>query len=312
MTQRIVMAGGTGFIGRALCTVLAETHDLVVLSRAPDQNQSTPNARVTSLSWSPPQPGPWVDAVNGAHAVINLAGENVASAYWTAARKRKIIQSRLDAASALVAATQLAHAKPDIFIQASAVGYYGNRGEQILQETSPPGDGFLADTCLQWEQTLQPLANSATRTVSLRLAPVLGLNGGFLAKVLPSFKFSHGRYLACAEQWFPWIHLDDVVSAVQFILRHLQLSGPVNLTSPQPITARQFYQALAQALGYRRAKPLPTFAAKLAMGDMARELILASQRVLPKKLLHAAYSFRYPDITSAIEIIVPRASRPIA
>ncbi|MHC4061794.1 MAG: TIGR01777 family oxidoreductase, partial [Planctomycetota bacterium] len=207
---------------------------------------------------------------------------------------------------AIVKAIRQTEHKPNLVIQASAVGYYGTRGDEILYEDSPSGAGFLADVSKQWEQTIQPLANSPTRLAVIRLGPVLGAEGGMMQKLLPAFRLFLGGHPGSGKQWLSWIHIDDVTSAIRFLIENPALRGVFNLTSPHPAPSRDFYRLLGKLMHRPALLPLPVCLLKVLMGQMAEELLLSSLRVLPNKLLQAGYRFKYADPESALKNIVEK------
>ncbi|HUW20516.1 MAG TPA: TIGR01777 family oxidoreductase [Sedimentisphaerales bacterium] len=302
--MRVVITGATGFIGSALCRELHKQYEVVALSRDPTKAQQSIGPLTTIVQWDAKTLDAWEKTVDGALAVINLAGENIASGRWNHATKNRILHSRLNAAEAIVKAVKHVEHKPGIVIQASATGYYGSRGDQILDESSSGGTGFLADVCKQWEQAIRPLEDLPVRLLIIRLGPVLGAEGGMIPKLLPAFRFFLGGHPGHGSQYLSWIHIDDVTAAVRFLLETAASQGLFNLTAPTPVPAKDFYNLLAKTLHRPAVFPLPASMLKLLMGQMADELLLSSQRVMPAKLLLAGYKFRYVDPKSAIESII--------
>jgi uncharacterized protein (TIGR01777 family) len=301
MRKRIIVTGGTGFIGKPLCTRLIEReYEVVVLSRNPEKVTATFGGRAIAAPWGGTVPDEWARYADGAHGIVNLAGDNIAAGRWNADKKKRILESRLEAGRAVFEAVRRANRKPDIVIQASAIGYYGNRGEHVLDENSSRGSGFLADVCLAWEETTRGVEASGTRRVIVRTAPVLGARGGFLDRLLPIFRRYLGGYMGNGKSWMSWMHVYDEVSAIIFLLERDDLSGVFNLSSPQPVRNRQFYQTLGKVLKRPASLPIPAFVLRAALGEVAQELILAGQRVLPKRLLEAGYRFSYPELEGAL------------
>ena len=295
--NRILVTGVSGPIGTALLASLASQKMQVVrLVRGPAQN-------ATQVSWDalaalPPA------AVSGFDAVVHLAGESIVGR-WTEAKKKTIRDSRVAGTRNL--ATALAHcdAKPRVFVCASAIGFYGNRGNELLREESAPGQGFLSEVCREWEAASRPAAEAGIRTVNIRIGLVLSAKGGALPKMLTPFKLGLGGRIGSGQQWWGWIHVDDIVGAIHHILRTESLSGPVNLVAPDPTRNLEFTQVLASVLRRPAVFPVPAFAARLAFGkEAADELLLASQRVEPSKLRASGFSFRFPELRTALENLV--------
>jgi uncharacterized protein (TIGR01777 family) len=233
--------------------------------------------------------------------VVNLAGENIASGRWNETRKRKIHDSRVNGTRAL--ADTLAHleTKPKAFICASATGYYGSRGDELLTEASPPGDGFLAELCQEWEQASELAAKAGIRTANLRLGVVLSREGGGLKKMLFPFKLGLGGLIGSGKQYMPWISLDDVVGAFEFAIQNEALRGPVNTVAPNVVTNKEFTKTLGRVLWRPTCVPLPASTARMLLGEMADELLLASARVTPGKLQQAGFKFQYPELKDALK-----------
>lgn len=297
--MRLVIAGGTGFIGSALCEKLMEQgHSLVLLSRSPSSGATPPNQR--RITWNPPAGGAWEQTIDGADGVINLAGEPIAAKRWTEAQKEKIRSSRIDTTRALVAAVAKAKQKPKFLINGSAVGYYGPRGDETITEESGPGDDFLARTCVEWEEEAKRAESYGLRVVRLRTGIVLGKNGGALAKMVPPFKFFVGGPLGTGKQWLSWIHIEDEIGLILFVMNHSTASGPFNATAPNPVTMREFCKTLGQALHRPSWAPVPGFALRLLLGEMA-DMLLTGQRVLPAKTQKLGYTFQHPDLRQALQ-----------
>src|SRR5579863_1782166 len=298
MPFRILVSGSSGLIGSALVAALrANGHDVERLVRgevaAPDQ-----------ISWNPAEPLAR-ESLSGFDAVIHLAGESIA-ARWTEAKKRRIIESRVPATEHLAAALTKAQPPPRVFVCASAIGYYGDRGDEILNEDSPAGKGFGADLCRQWEAAARSVASGCIRAVQLRTGIVLSAAGGALAKMLPPFRMGVGGNLGNGRQWMSWVDLRDVVGAIQHLINADSISGPVNMVSPNPARNAEFTRTLASVLHRPAIFPVPAFAARLAFGQMADELLLASQRVQPAKLLAGGYAFQRPDLEVSLRAILQR------
>jgi uncharacterized protein (TIGR01777 family) len=244
--------------------------------------------------------GPWADEVDGADAVINLAGEPVAPKRWTDARKQVLRASRLDPTRALVAAIERAGKRPSVLANASAVGYYGDRGDASLRETDPPGGDFLARLVVDWEAAAR---QAATRVALLRMGVVLGPGGGALPQLALPFRFFVGGPIGSGRQWFPWVHLNDVVGAFRFVLDHPEVEGPVNIAAPEPVRNRDFARALGQTLRRPSWLPVPAVALRIVLGELGNAL-LTGQLVLPEKLAAAGYPFQQPQLLPALRQVL--------
>lgn len=296
--MKIVVAGASGFVGAALVPALrAQGHDVRRLVRraavANDEIGWDPANGVIDL-----QRGEEVDAV------INLAGENVAAGRWTAARREQILRSRVDATRTLVGALLKLVRKPKVFLSASAVGYYGDRGDEIVTEKSPIGVGLLPEVCLAWETHAEGAARHGIRTVLLRFGTILSPEGGALAKMLPLFRLGLGGRLGSGQQWMSWIARDDVVQGIFHVLRDTDCGGPVNFAAPAPVTNVDFAATLARVLGRPARLPAPGFALRLAFGQMADEALLASTRAVPRRLVEVNYTFRQPELEPALRAML--------
>ena len=239
----------------------------------------------------------------GVDAVIHLAGENIATGRWTSAKKQRIRESRIHGTTALSRQLAASPFKPKVFICGSAIGYYGSRGDEILNENSAAGSGFLSEVCSEWEQSVQPAVESGIRTVNLRTGIVLAANGGALAKMALPFKMGAGGILGNGRQYMSWISLDDEVEAIRFIIDNAAINGPVNLVAPNAVTNREFTKILGKTLHRPTVMPLPGFAARLLFGEMADHLLLASTRVVPDKLQKAGFPFKHGLLNQALEDI---------
>ena len=310
--MKIVIAGGTGFLGHALVSqALAEGHEVVVLTRGrPDPNPGTPGPSPggptpARAGWLPDgTAGTWAPVVDGADAVVNLAGESIGEGRWTAARKTRILGSRVLATRSLVAAMRAAAAPPRILVNASAVGYYGSRGEDVLTEEAAPGSDFLASVCTAWEHEALAAAACVRRVVLLRSGLVLARHGGALVQMIAPFKLYAGGPLGSGRQFVPWIHLADWVRLVLWVLATDSLTGPVNAVGPNPVTNAAFAHALGRVLHKPSGLPAPAVALRLALGEMADALLLASQRVVPAKATTAGFAFAYPELEPALKDIL--------
>lgn len=300
--MRVVVTGGTGFIGRRLgARLLEKGHDVVVLSRGGGGPALAAGIRV--VPWLTGAPG-WEAAVDGADGIVNLAGEGIAQR-WTEGAKARIVSSRLEAVAALADAVGKARQKPSVVVNASAVGYYGSRGDEVLDESAPPGDGFLARTCVAWEEAAARLAGPGLRVVRIRIGTVLAAEGGALAKMLPAFRAFAGGPIGGGAQWMSWIHRDDLVDLLVFALEDGRTDGPLNGTAPNPARNREFSAALGKAVHRPAIAPVPAAAVKLLFGEMAA-VVLEGQRVVPAKALSLGFAFRFPRLAEALADAVRR------
>ena len=299
--MKIVLAGATGFLGRPLTRALAaDGHELVGLTRRPRAN-----ADVREVAWQPDgTAGPWAAEIDGADVVINLAGESIADGRWTAERKRALRDSRLRSTGSLVAAIDRATRRPALLLSSSAVGYYGPRGDEVVDETTPAGDDFLSQLSVEWEQAAQAASGRGTRVVRLRTGLVLERDGGALAAMLTPFKLGVGGPLGTGRQFWPWIHRHDWIELVRFLVARPDAEGPINATAPEPVTNEVFSKTLARALGRPSLFRAPAFALRLAMGEMADALLLTGQRVVPKRALELGYRFQYTRLEPALAAIL--------
>jgi hypothetical protein len=304
MVARVIISGATGFIGRALCRELHGDYDLIALSRDARKAAAVVGEYARAVEWDARTTSGWARHVEGAHAIIALAGENIASGRWTQARRDSILQSRTNGASALVDAVQGARKKPAVVVQGSATGYYGSRGDEVLDEDSGLGEGFLAEVCRKSEAIAARVEREGTRCVAIRTGLVLGREGGILAKLMTPFRFCVGGHVGSGRQWISWISLDDEVRAIRFLLENGQANGAFNLTGPNPVTMKQFARTLGRVLHRPVWTFVPGVAARLALGRMAEETLLASQRVVPSRLLEAGFEFRHPDLQDALGTII--------
>ena len=229
-----------------------------------------------------------------------MAGESIAEGRWTDEKKKRIRESRVKGTKLLGDAIANLTQPPKIFICASAIGYYGNRGDEVLNEASAPGDDFLAKVCVEWEEATSLAAEKGIRVVKARFGVILDKNGGALAKMLPPFRMGLGGRVGSGKQWMSWIALDDVVGALEFVLENSALTGPVNFVAPRPVTNAEFTKALGKALSRPTIFPIPAFGVRLVFGEMADALLLASQRVQPERLTAAGYAFRFSELEKAL------------
>jgi uncharacterized protein (TIGR01777 family) len=293
---KCIVSGGTGFIGRRIVErLLRDNHYVGVWSRRPGAEKRT---AVASFSWDPLQGEPPDDSVNTMDAVIHLAGETVAQR-WNAEVKARIRDSRVLGTRRLVDVIARVPHRPKVLVCASAIGIYGDRGDAVLTETSPPGSGFLVDTCRAWEQEADRAAQFGLRVVKLRIGFVLGNDGGALEKMVPAFRAFAGGRLGSGKQWMPWIHADDVAELFVHAVEK-DVSGVWNATSPNPVTNAEFTRQLARAVHRPALFPVPRIALKLAFGELAQHM-LDSARVIPEAALRAGFQFRYPELKAALQ-----------
>ena len=299
--MRIVISGSSGLIGRAIVAELSQAgHEITRLVRG------GPSADRPAIFWDPL--GDFLDPLplEGFDAAIHLAGENIAAARWTSEQKDKILKSRVQSTQLLAKTLAGLRHKPRVFVCASAVGFYGDRGAEIVDESSPAGKGFLAQVAAAWEEAARSAEAAGIRTVHLRLGAVLAAEGGMLPRLLPLFRWGLGAVLGPGTQFLSWVTLRDVVRAVTFLLEREDLSGPVNITSPNPVTNRDFSKALARAVGRPLFLRIPAWFLRLILGEMAQELFLASTRAVPRKLQSVGFEFEYPEIDQALCQLVRR------
>lgn len=293
--SKLLLSGASGMLGSSLRQTLdARNAEVVQLVR-----RGPPSA--DQLTWDPMSSAsiPDTQPLEGLTAAIHLSGASVAAHRWTAAYKREIWQSRVESTRTLATVLATLNRPPKALLVASATGYYGDRGDELLDECSSSGKGFLADTCREWEAAAQPALNAGIRVIHLRFGVVLG-PGGALAKMLPVFRLGLGGRLGSGRQWMSWISLADVVAAILFAVDTPDLSGPLNLTAPNPVTNAEFTQTLGGAVHRPTIFPAPAFALRLAFGAMADEALLASARVIPGRLTAAGFQFAQPTLSAAL------------
>jgi len=297
--MRVILAGGTGLIGRALAAnLVADGHEVILLSRSPGRVTGLP-AGARAEEWDGRTAAGWGPLADGAQAVVNLAGENLGAARWTTERKRRIRESRLNAGQAVVQAVQAAGRAPRVAIQSSAVGYYGPQGDQELAEEAPPGSDFLAQLCVEWEASTAPVEALGVRRAVVRSGVVLSARDGALPRMLLPFKLFAGGPLGNGRQWLSWIHIADEVAAIRFLIETEEASGPFNLTAPHPLTNAEFGRAVGRVLGRPAWLPAPALALRLALGEMAT-VVLDGQRAVPRRLLDLGFTFRFPEAEAAL------------
>ena len=296
--MKILVSGSHGLVGKALIKVLEiDGHEIYRLVRhAPDSS--------TEIEWSPERYSIAISMIEGFDAVFHLAGESIASGRWSDEKKLKIRESRTKGTKLLSDALASLRHPPKTLISASAIGYYGNRGDEVLTEASAPGGDFLSEVCVEWEKATEHATTMGIRVVNTRFGIILDKEGGALAKMLPPFRMGLGGRIGDGKQWMSWIALDDVVGALKFVLENSEFNGPVNFVAPNPVTNAEFTKSLGQVLSRPTFFPIPAFGVRLAFGEMADALLLSSQKVAPKTLQDAQYQFRYPELRNALQKIL--------
>jgi hypothetical protein len=300
--MNIWITGGSGFVGTRLSARLLEMgHDVVAVGRRSEFDDIRhDNFRYVSADTR--QEGPWQEGIRDADAVVNLTGRSIFG-YWTDAVKKEIYDSRVETTRNIVAALEDEPGREMVLVSTSAVGYYGDGGDEILTEASPRGEGFLADLSRDWEAEAMAAEAKGVRVVIPRFGIVLDKGGGALKQMLTPFKLGLGGPLGDGRHWFPWIHMDDLLSAILFALTEAKVTGPVNLTAPNPVQNRTFVKALGRVLRRPAFVPVPGCVVKTAFGELG-EVLLASQRVLPVRLLDNGFHFKYPDIGPALKQLI--------
>lgn len=302
--RRVVVAGGNGFIGRPFCrALLARGYRVSVLTRGASRAVGvSPDGAVPEMhTWDGRSAQGWGHLADGAFALVNLAGESIGDGRWTPERKRSILQSRVLAGEAMTQAVAQASVKPDVLVQASAVGYYGDTGQDAVDESSPPGKGFLTEVCLRWEESTRSVEGMGVRRVVARTGLVLGREGGVLEKMLTPFKMFLGGPLGDGSQGFPWIHLDDEVRSMIFLMERGDASGAFNLTAPETASNLEFCRRLGEAMSRPCGLAAPAAMLRLAFGEMADELLLTGCRAFPKRLVEMGFDFSHPRLGPALK-----------
>ncbi len=301
--MKIVLTGATGFIGRSLTNeLLKRGDDLIILTRSKAERFPS-NPKLQFIHWSPRDQASIVSEVDGSDAVINLAGESIVGKRWTKAQKEKIVQSRVSATQIIANSIKKAVRRPGVLINASAVGYYGPRGNESIAEDAKAGNDFLADLCKAWEAHAIRVEDFDVRVIRLRIGIVLDRDGAALKFMIPPFKIFMGGWLGSGNQWMSWITREDLVRLILFCLNNPNARGAMNAVAPQPVTNKAFSMVLAQVLKRPCFMPVPSFALKLLMGEVS-EMVLTGQRVIPKKAQDLGFSFHSPEIRNALEKIL--------
>lgn len=304
--MRVLVTGGTGFIGRPLCRELVKAgHAVTAVTRDPAGAKARLDPAIHLVGWQGFRgpTGELATALAESEVVINLAGEPIAARRWTPQVKSELRASREGTTSALVTACAKQSQRPVLLVSASAIGFYGPRADEVLTEESPSGSGFLASLCREWEGAARAAERLGVRVALLRIGVVLGRDGGALGKMLPAFRLGLGGPLGDGRQWMSWIHLEDLVRLVIFLMEQAP-TGPVNATAPEPVTNSRFARTLGRVLHRPAWLPAPGFAVKLLLGEMAEELLLTGQRVTPAHAQTLGFHFRHPDLTEALQSLV--------
>ena len=295
--MKVAVTGSSGLIGTSLVSFLLEKN--VTVSKILRENPEDDD-----ISWKP-EDGDWNSAfTGGVDGIVHLAGENIASGKWTRKKKEKIRNSRIEGTKRLCEHILKLPTPPSVLVCASAIGYYGNRGVEFLNEGSSRGSGFLPDVCLGWEEAAESVSKAGIRVVNVRFGIVLSKDGGALAKMMTPFKMGMGGKIGSGTQFMSWVAMDDVTGAIYHTLTTDSLKGPVNVTAPNPVTNKEFTNTLGEVLKRPAVVPMPAFAAKLAFGEMANDLLLASTKVAPKMLSDSGYEFQYPELENALRHIL--------
>ena len=298
--MRILVSGSTGFLGSALVESLdGNGHAIARLVRPGTSQKSASGFRTQTVVWDPIADRFDAAAAEGSDALIHLAGASIAGGRWNESRKKLLRSSRIDASRQLIAALAKLRRPPRVIVAASAIGYYGNRGDETLTEASASGNDFLAGLCREWEEETGRGAGFGARVVNLRFGIILAKHGGALPQIVMPFKLGVGGRLGNGRQWMSWVTLQETLRILQFALASAELTGPVNVVSPNPVRNREFTRTLARTLHRPALFPAPAFALRLALGEMADALLLASQKVLPSRLEQAGYKFEQPDLGNA-------------
>lgn len=298
--MKILISGAHGLVGTALIKALEpEGHEISTLVRYAPRDEH-------EVEWSPDRYSIALARLEAFDAVVHLAGESIAEGRWTDEKKKRILESRTRGTQLLSDALANLVKPPRTFVSASAIGYYGNRGDEVLTEASAPGEDFLSEVCVAWEKATSLATEKGIRTVNARFGIILDKNGGALAKMLPPFRMGVGGRIGSGKQWMSWIALDDVIGGIKFALANDSLNGPVNFVAPNPVTNAEFTKALGRALSRPTIFPIPPFGVRLLFGEMADALLLSSQRVDPVGLKSANYEFRFTDLDTALRHVLQK------
>lgn len=296
--MKVLVTGATGLVGSVLVPFLTSGgHEVLRLTRSEPKEAN-------DVTWNPNTGEIPKARLEGLDAVVHLAGENIAGSRWTSRVKERLRRSRVATTRMLCETLGALQRRPKTLICASAIGYYGNRGAEILTESAGPGHGYLAEMCRDWEASCEPARAQGMRVVNLRIGVVLSPKGGGLAKMLTPFKMGVGGVIGSGRQYWSWIAIDDVAGVIGYCLSNSQISGPINTTAPTPVTNREFTKTLGTVLERPTIIPMPAFMAKIALGEMANDLLLASARVMPYRLSEIGYKFQYPILEPALRHVL--------
>jgi uncharacterized protein len=306
--MKVIITGGTGLIGSALTQRLAQDGDeIVILSRGSRRPEGLPDvARI--VTWDGKTGDGWSDELENADAVVNLAGSNLSGSRWTRSQKQLIRESRVNAGNAVVDGLRKSGHVTGLVIQASGINYYGHRDDGFVDETEPPGDDFLARVCVEWEATTSAAEDMGARRIIIRSGPVLNTSEGALPPLVMPFHLFIGGRTGSGNQGISWIHLHDEVEAIRFLLRSTDISGPVNLCSPEPVSNSEFAAAIGRVMNRPAIFPVPAFVLRGALGEVA-DTILLGQYAIPKRLQDSGFSFSFPTIDQALEDLIGNESR---
>ncbi len=299
--MKIIIAGGTGFIGKHLAKyLLGQGHSLIVLSRNPQSQHYPPNESYRELFWDGHEPEPWSTGCAGADVVINLSGASIADRRWSPKRKQELIDSRVDTTKALLQAITRWKNTPQTFITASGIGFYGDTGSKNVDEQTPAGTGFLGDLSQKWEQAAQEGESLGMRVVQIRFGMVLGLNGGALPKMKLPFQWFVGGPILPGTQYVSWIHIEDLVKMIHWCMNETSLHGPINGVSPSPVTMKEFCAVLGRTMNRPSLFPVPGFVLKVALGELS-DMLTTGQRVIPQRAIESGFTFSYPELSQALD-----------
>ena len=297
----VLITGGTGFVGRY---VIERLDDPVVTSRNRAGALKKLGSNITdAIQWSPKNDPLVLKPTMDCRAVVNLMGDSIAEGRWTQEKKKRIRDSRVEGTLKLVDAVSKLEKKPEVFVSASAVGFYGDPGDGEVSESHPMGEGYLPEICKEWEDAADQMSALGVRVLKLRIGIVLGADGGALEKMIPLFKLGLGGKLGSGKQWFPWIHVEDLAGMIQWAIETPTANGVYNATAPNPVTNGQFTNALAKSLGRWAILPAPKFGLRIALGEFANSLFF-SQRVIPQRAVAEGYDFQFPELDAALSDIV--------
>lgn len=302
--MKVILTGGTGLIGSHLADSLArDGHEVIVLSRSPEAKRDRTSAAVKTVGWDAKTADGWGKLADGADAIVNLAGKNLATWPWSEKNKRAFWQSRVNAGNAVVEAVERAQNKPRLVIQASATDYYGERGAEMMVESDPPGDDFLARLCAAWETSTAAVEGLGVRRVIIRTGLPFTMEGGVFPKLVLPVRLFAGGPLGSGDQYYPWLHLYDEIRAIRFLIDNPELEGPFNLSAPTPARQREVTATIAKILGRPAFLPAPAFAMRLVLGEMAT-VVLDSNRMVPTRLQEAGFEFKFPELEPALRDIL--------